>query len=108
MTDTDPNIALWRFSIISPLLHRSDDDPALLRQLDELGKKYVEGLHARSPESLKITDKMPGNFHYVGLIKLMLPNAKIVHISRHPLVLSIRSGTLVPAARSSSRRACSA
>jgi transposase InsO family protein len=39
MTDTDPNIALWRFSIISPLLHRSDDDPALLRQLDELGKK---------------------------------------------------------------------
>jgi len=39
MTDTDPNIALWRFSIISPLLHRSDDDPALLWQLDELGKK---------------------------------------------------------------------
>lgn len=39
MIDNDPNIALWRFSIISPLLHRSDDDPALLCQLDELGKK---------------------------------------------------------------------
>jgi transposase InsO family protein len=39
MTDNDPNMALWRFSIISPLLHRSEDDPALLRQFAELGEK---------------------------------------------------------------------
>ena len=39
MTDNDPNIALWRFSIISPLLHRNDDDPALLRQLNDLAEK---------------------------------------------------------------------
>jgi hypothetical protein len=54
-------------------------------QLTAMGQQYVAGLQARSPDSPKITDKMPGNFHYIGLIKLILPNAKIVHISRHPL-----------------------
>lgn len=39
MTDNDPNIALWRFSIISPLLHRSDDNPALLHMLASLAEK---------------------------------------------------------------------
>jgi putative transposase len=39
MTDNDPNIALWRFSIISPLLHRNDDDPGLFRQLAQLGER---------------------------------------------------------------------
>jgi len=31
--------ALWRFGIISPLLHRSDDDPALAQMLGTLAKK---------------------------------------------------------------------
>src|SRR3990172_5848294 len=53
--------------------------------LAAMGKEYVAGLKRRSPESLRITDKMPGNFHYIGLIKMILPNAKIVHVSRHPL-----------------------
>jgi len=51
----------------------------------DLGRKYVEGLKARNPDSPRITDKMPGNFHYVGLIKMILPEAKIVHVKRHPL-----------------------
>jgi tetratricopeptide (TPR) repeat protein len=53
--------------------------------LEAMGREYVEGLRKRSPESRKITDKMPGNFHYIGLIKMILPNAKIVHVQRHPL-----------------------
>jgi transposase InsO family protein len=39
MTDNEKDIALWRFSIISPLLHRSDDDPALSGMLAALAKK---------------------------------------------------------------------
>ncbi len=50
-----------------------------------MGREYVAGLRRRNSDALKITDKMPGNFHYIGLIKLVLPNAKIVHVSRHPL-----------------------
>ena len=30
-------------------------------------------------------DKMPNNCLYVGLIQLMLPNAKIIDARRHPL-----------------------
>jgi len=39
VTDNDPNIALWRFSIISPMLHRNDDDPAMKRQLNDLAER---------------------------------------------------------------------
>lgn len=53
--------------------------------LNAMGQQYLAGLKERDPDAIKITDKMPGNFHYIGLIKLILPNAKIVHVSRHPL-----------------------
>ncbi len=56
------------------------DDAALT----EMGRKYVEGLKARANGEARVTDKMPANFHYIGLIKLMLPNAKIVHVMRNP------------------------
>jgi hypothetical protein len=32
-----------------------------------------------------ITDKMPENYHFLGLIHLMLPNAKIIHCMRDPM-----------------------
>lgn len=46
------------------------------------GKAYVERLHARYPGHRHVTDKMPGNFMFVGMIKAILPNAKIVHCRR--------------------------
>lgn len=56
-----------------------------LRSLKKSGRKYVADLKKRSPGTLHITDKMPANFLYIGLIHLMLPNAKIIHVKRHPL-----------------------
>ncbi len=50
-----------------------------------MGQEYVAGLRRRNADAVRITDKMPGNFHYIGMIKLIVPNAKIVHVSRHPL-----------------------
>lgn len=49
------------------------------------GADYVAGLRKRAPEARRMTDKMPGNFFMVGLIHLMLPNAKIVHVTRNPM-----------------------
>jgi hypothetical protein len=46
---------------------------------------YVAGLHRRAPDARHITDKMPANFLAVGLINMMLPNAKIIHVSRNPV-----------------------
>ena len=39
-------------------------------------------MRARAVEARLITDKMPGNFKHIGLIKLMLPGAKVIHCRR--------------------------
>jgi Tfp pilus assembly protein PilF len=54
-------------------------------QFKSLGEKYVAGLQERAPEAKHITDKMPANFNAAGLIHLMLPNAKIIHVKRSPV-----------------------
>lgn len=51
--------------------------------LTRAGSRYVAGLRKHSATAEHITDKMPANFLAVGLIHLMLPNAKIVHIKRN-------------------------
>jgi tetratricopeptide (TPR) repeat protein len=63
-------------------LNLQDITPAALQQM---GQRYVAGLQARAPDSPRITDKMPANFSYLGLIHLMLPQAKIVHVKRNPV-----------------------
>jgi tetratricopeptide (TPR) repeat protein len=47
--------------------------------------QYIAGLQARAPASRHITDKMPANFLAIGLIHMMLPNAKIIHVNRNPI-----------------------
>jgi tetratricopeptide (TPR) repeat protein len=34
---------------------------------------------------MRIVDKMPGNFNFVGLIHAILPKARIIHSRRHPV-----------------------
>lgn len=55
------------------------------RDLPELGRRYVERLQHYAPEAQHITDKMPGNYLFVGLIALILPQAKIIHCVRNPM-----------------------
>jgi Tfp pilus assembly protein PilF len=50
-----------------------------------IGKAYVERIRRLNATAPRITDKMPGNFFYVGLIHLALPNAKIIYSQREPL-----------------------
>jgi tetratricopeptide (TPR) repeat protein len=54
-------------------------------QLKEIGATYLSKLAAATPVSDRFTDKLPGNFRYVGLIKLMLPNARVLHARRNPI-----------------------
>lgn len=55
-----------------------------LRQLAEIYLARLEKLAAGRP-ALRITDKMPGNFSAIGLIRLALPNAHIIHTIRDPI-----------------------
>jgi len=49
-----------------------------------LGERYVAVLQNRAPTALHITDKTPSHFLFVGLIRLALPNARIIHVRRDP------------------------
>jgi len=51
----------------------------------QFGATYVSAIHALAPNAERVTDKMPLNFAYVGLIHLALPNARIIHMRRDPL-----------------------
>ena len=55
-------------------------------ELRSLGERYIEStkIYRKTDRPLFI-DKMPNNFANVGLIHLILPNAKIVDARRHPL-----------------------
>ena len=50
-----------------------------------MGQSYLDRARALSADARFITDKMPFNYYLVGLIPLILPNAKIIHSRRHPL-----------------------
>jgi len=50
-----------------------------------MGAEYRERVWKLAPDALRITDKMPANFFYIGMIRLMLPNAKIIHAMRDPM-----------------------
>lgn len=65
--------------------------PSFLPIMDEkefkvLGERYLESTRAhRSLDRPFFTDKAGDNFMHVGLIQLILPNAKIIDARRHPL-----------------------
>jgi len=54
--------------------------------LRELGEHYLAHTRIlRKTAAPLFVDKMPNNFMHVGLIHLILPNAKIIDARRHPL-----------------------
>jgi tetratricopeptide (TPR) repeat protein len=55
-------------------------------QLAALGDAYIERTRVQRKSGRPFfIDKMPNNFHHIGLIHLILPRAKIVDVRRHPL-----------------------
>ena len=55
-------------------------------ELTALGERYLESTRVyRKTGAPFFIDKMPNNWLYVGLIHLLLPNARIIDARRHPL-----------------------
>jgi tetratricopeptide (TPR) repeat protein len=64
--------------------------PAVLAQLSaddlrRLGEKYLRDTRSYRTGKTRFIDKMPNNFRHVGLIHLMLPNARIIDARREPM-----------------------
>lgn len=86
-----PNIAAFAFELDGR--RRLQDDPqypACLSSISDealrdMGQKYLDDTRIHRGNAPFFIDKMPNNFRHIGLIKLILPNAKIIDARRHPL-----------------------
>ncbi len=54
-------------------------------ELFALGSKYLDRLRKHSDINRFITDNMPHNFQLIGLIKVILPKARVIHCMRDPM-----------------------
>ncbi len=54
-------------------------------RLQRMGRRYLDLVTTIAPDAQRFTDKMPGNFVLIGMIRLMLPQASIIHVRRDPL-----------------------
>jgi tetratricopeptide (TPR) repeat protein len=54
-------------------------------ELYAMGEKFISDTKIHRQGAPFFIDKMPNNFRHIGLIKLILPNAKIIDARRHPM-----------------------
>lgn len=57
-------------------------DPAAVAQMAD---QYLRRRLASCGGASRVTDKMPTNFYYLGLIALMYPRCRVIHCRRDPL-----------------------
>ena len=50
-----------------------------------LGQEYLTSLPTLVDGKTRMTDKVPSNFLHIGFIRLILPNARIIHTVRDPV-----------------------
>ena len=51
----------------------------------QFGEQFIDDTRAYRGSAAYFVDKMPNNFFHVGLIRLILPNAKVIDARRHPM-----------------------
>ena len=64
--------------------------PEILRELSDeelaaFGEQFISDTRIHRHGAPFFIDKMPNNFRHIGLIQLILPNAKIIDARRHPM-----------------------
>ena len=62
------------------ILHELPDE-----ELAALGRNYIENTAIHRKGAPFFTDKMPNNFRHIGLIHMILPNARIIDARREPM-----------------------
>ena len=64
--------------------------PRILNEIDDsyfrrFGEQFIEHTRPYRGSAPFFIDKMPNNFFHIGLIRLILPNAKVIDARRHPM-----------------------
>lgn len=73
-----------------PIYEQMANDPGFLAQLSsarraELGQAYLAGISRSAGNGRRVVDKQLRNYQNIGLINLLLPNARIIHARRSAL-----------------------
>ena len=74
--------------ILSSIIDNSkwENQNNIEKTIEEIRSNYMSRLSKISNKKL-ITDKLPGNFKWIGFIINALPEAKILHIERNPMAI---------------------
>ncbi len=75
------------FEFLPKAMSRGDRPLECLLDLDRptarlLAGRHADRLQALAPGTLRIVDKMPDNYHFLGLIGVLFPRARLVHCRR--------------------------
>jgi len=95
-SQVDGTLELPNIVALSHRLRRGDQItatskyPGVLTELSDnefkdMGEAYIRDTQIHRSGAPFFIDKMPNNFRHIGLIKLILPNAKIIDARRHPM-----------------------
>lgn len=52
--------------------------------LDAIADRYLSALRSLGPSAERVTDKLPGNWWNLGLVDMLFPHARIIHVQRDP------------------------
>ena len=73
-------------SVMPELTERNEQINSLdLQTIKHYSRRHINIMNAKLGSKKRITDKMPDNFRYVGLINLLFPKAHIIHCRRSPM-----------------------
>ncbi len=70
-------------------LRTEEEYPECVARLDAataraVAEEYLEALRRRGGEAARVVDKLPANFHHLGLIATLFPRARVIHCRRDP------------------------
>lgn len=89
-SQVDATLELHNLLSLVKRLNKNQKYPNMLAQTDpsyfaQFGQQYIAQTQAYRQGGTYFIDKMPNNFLHVGLIKRILPNAKVIDARRDPM-----------------------
>lgn len=85
LIDMDQLIARLPASLGGKLSYPACMDGMHAGIVDQIAERHLVKLAQFSPQSSRVTDKMPHNFMALGLIDLLFPGARVIHCLRDPV-----------------------
>lgn len=76
-------LPFWRET--GPSWRPSGARGATAKDTRRIAADYLTVLRDLGPDASRVTDKMPANFAWIGLIHLIFPKARIIHCKRDPI-----------------------